>query len=128
MTVSRNMRPEVRRWGSVAGVFVTADTAVDLLGTVSRTGPAIRMEYADEVCQDVYRVRWEDGIGILRRFEALTSEAMTSAILAVNKERPDCVEALTDALGFLSNLRASAAAWEPCLDPEDGSFELLIDA
>jgi hypothetical protein len=126
--MSGDVRPEVRRWGPPAGMFVTADTAIDLLVAVSNTAPEIDMSYTDEVSQDVYRVRWDDGIGILRRFEALTSQEMTSAILAANKRREEGVEQLADALHFLANLRASAGEWESFLDPDDGALELLVDA
>jgi hypothetical protein len=38
------------------------------------------------------------------------------------------VEPESDALAFLGNLRACAASWRAFLDPDDGSFELLIDS
>jgi hypothetical protein len=98
--MSGDVRPEVRRWGPPAGMFVTADTTIDLLEAVSNTVPEIDMSYTDEVSQDVYRVRWDDGIGILRRFEALTNQGMTSAILAANKRRAEGVKQLADALHF----------------------------
>jgi hypothetical protein len=122
------MRPEVRRWGPAAGVFVTPDTAVDLLAAVSDADPGILMGVADEPARDVYRVRWNDGVGILRRFEALTDAEMASALGEVGRRRGEPLQSAEEALAFLGNLRASAAAWETCCDPDDGSLELLVGA
>ncbi|MBN1772534.1 MAG: hypothetical protein JXB32_14790 [Deltaproteobacteria bacterium] len=126
--MSGDMRPEVRRWGPPAGMFVPADAALDLLAALSQRLLEIDMSYVDEVSQDVYRVRWDDGIAILRRFEALTDPETTAAILEVERQRG--VEAVprADAQLFIQNLKASAPEWEPFLDPDDGSLELLVDA
>ncbi|MDI7266606.1 MAG: hypothetical protein QME96_01260 [Myxococcota bacterium] len=125
--MSHEMRPEVRRWGPSAGLFVTADAALDLLGAVSQVEPEINMEYVDEVSRDQYRIVWRDGAGILDRFAHLDRRTMTVAVDEVKAHRGG-IESLPDALDLLENLRACAGSWRQYLDPDDGSLELLIDA
>jgi hypothetical protein len=122
------MRPEVHRWGPAAGVFVGAATAVDLLAAVSQTDPEIAMKYTDEVGRDVYRVRWDDGAAILDRFAGMDERHMSFAINEVEGLHGMPVKPESDALAFLGNLRACAESWRAFCDPDDGSFELLIDS
>ena len=125
--MSRDMRPEVRRWGPVAGMFVTANMAIDLLAAVSQAEPEISMEHADEVSHDQYRVRWESGAAILDRFAAMDERLMSFAIAEVEELRGKAIESEEDALVFFRNLRSCAESWRAYLDPDDGSFELLLD-
>lgn len=125
--MSREMRPEVRRWGPSAGVFVETEAAIDLLAAVSQAEPGIDMEYVDEVSRDQYRIVWRDGTGILDRFARLDRRSMTVAVEEVKAHRGG-IEPVPDALDFLDNLHACAESWREYLDPDDGSLELLVDA
>lgn len=126
--MSRNVRPEARRWGPAAGVLVPADTAVDLLAAVSQAEPDIGMEYVDEASHDRYRVRWEDGSAILDRFVQMDERLMSFVIAEVEEHRRQPVASEEDALAFLRNLHSCAESWREYLDPDDGSLELLVDA
>ncbi|MBI5486476.1 MAG: hypothetical protein HY905_04010 [Deltaproteobacteria bacterium] len=126
--MSRDMRPEVRRWGPSAGMFVSAATAIDLLAAVSQAQPEIAMEHADEASHDVSRIRWEDGAAILDRFASLDERIMSFVIAEVEELRGGPIRPETDVLAFLGNLRSNAESWRACLDPDDGSLELLLDA
>jgi hypothetical protein len=114
------MRPEVRRWGPPAGVFGSADTAIDLLTAISKVEPEIEMSFTDDVSSDAYLVFWPDGDGILDRFDRLDDDAIGSIASGVEHD-PDAPSE------FLENLRACAESWREFLDPEDRSFELLVD-
>ncbi len=126
--MSRNMRPEARRWGPAAGVFVTATTAIDLLAAVSQAEPEIAMEYADEASRDQYRVRWADAAGVLDRFAEMDERLMSFAIAEVEELRSEAIRPEENALVFFRNLHACVESWREFVDPDDGSFELLIDA
>jgi len=125
--VSRNMRPEVRRWGPSAGLCVGADTALDLLAAVSKAEPEIEIGFLDEPSRDVYRVVWKDGAAVLDRFAELDERVMSFAIAEAEESRGKAIEPPEDALAFFRSLRACAESWRECLDPDDGSLELLID-
>jgi len=126
--VSREIRPEVRRWGPSAGVLVATGTATDLLAALSQAEPELAMDYADDDAHDVYRVRWPDGMAILDRFAQIDERTMSFAIAEVEELRGKVVASQEDAIAFFQNLRACAESWRAFVDPDDGSFELLIDA
>ena len=126
--MSHDMRPEVRLWGPAACVFVSAKTAIDLLAAVSQADPGLGMEYADDVSHEVYRVRWENGAAILHRFAEMDERLMSFAIAEVEELHGKPVENEPDALTFFPNLHACAEAGRECVDPDDGSFALRLDA
>ncbi len=122
------MRPEVRRWGPGASVFVAAEAAIDLLAAVSQAEPELVMDYTDNDAHGVYRIRWPDGAAILDRFAQLDERLMLFAIAEVEELRGRAIEPEEDALTFFRNLRSSADGWRAFVDPDDGSLDLLIDA